>query len=83
MEYCCHFWAGAASCYLEFVDKLQKRICWTVSPSLAASLEPLSHGRNVISLRPFYRYYFRICSSELAQVVPLPYFRWRSTRYFD
>ena len=40
IEYCCHVWAGAASCYLELLDKLQKRICRTVSPSLAVSLEP-------------------------------------------
>ena len=25
MEYCCHVWAGAPSCYLELLDKLQKR----------------------------------------------------------
>ena len=43
MEYCCHIWAGAPSCYLELLDKLQKRICRTVGPSLAASLEPLAH----------------------------------------
>ena len=43
MEYCCHVWAGAPSCYLELLDKLQKRICSTVGPSLAASLEPLAH----------------------------------------
>ena len=24
MEYCCHVWAGASSCYLELLDKLQK-----------------------------------------------------------
>ena len=24
MEYCCHVWAGAPSCYLEVLDKLQK-----------------------------------------------------------
>ena len=51
MEYCCHAWAGAFSCYLELLDKLQKRICRTVDPSLAASLEPLAHRRNVTSLR--------------------------------
>ena len=43
MEYCCHVWAGAPSCYLELLDKLQKRICRTVGPSIAASLEPLAH----------------------------------------
>ena len=36
MEYCCHVWAGAPSCYLELLDKLQKRICRTVGPSLTA-----------------------------------------------
>ena len=83
MEYCCHVWAGAPSCYLELLDKLQKRICRTVGPSLAASLEPLAHRRNVASLSLFYRYYFGRCSSELAQLVPLPYSRGRSTRYSD
>ena len=24
MKYCCHAWAGAPSCYLELLDKLQK-----------------------------------------------------------
>ena len=40
MEYCCHVWAGAPGCYLELLDKLQKRICRTVGPSLAVCLEP-------------------------------------------
>ena len=43
MEYCCHVWAGAPSCYLDLLDKLQKRICRIVGTSLAASLEPLAH----------------------------------------
>ena len=47
MEYCCHVWAGAPSCYLELLDKLQKQICRTVGPSLTASLETLTHRRNV------------------------------------
>ena len=81
MEYCCHVWVGAPSCYLELLDKLQKRICRTVGPSLAASLEPLAHRRNVASLSLFYRYYFGRCSSELAQLVPLPYSRRKSTCY--
>ena len=50
MEYCCHVWAGAPSCYLEMVDKLQKQICRTVGPSLGASLEPLAQCRNDASL---------------------------------
>ena len=83
MEYCCHVWGGAPSCYLVLLDKLQKRICRIVGPSLAASLEPLAHCRNVASLSLFYRYYFGRCSSELAQLVPLPFSQGRSTRYSD
>ena len=83
MEYCCHVWAGDPSCYLELLDELQKRICRTSGPSLAASLEFLAHRRNVASLSLFYRYYFSRCSSELAQLVPLSFSRGRSTRYFD
>ena len=83
MEYCYHIWAGAPSCYLELLPKLQKRICRTVGPSLAASLELLAHRRNVASLSLFYRYYFGRCSSELAQLVPLAFSRGKSTRYSD
>ena len=84
MEYCCcHVLAGAPSCYLELLDKLQKRICRTVGPSFAACLEPLSHHQNVASLSLFYRYYIGRCSSELAQLAPLPYSRGRSTCYSD
>ena len=83
MEYCCRVWAGAPSCYLQLLNKLQKRMCRTVGPSLATSLESLAHRRNVASLSLFYRYYFSRCSSELAQLVPLPFSRGRSTRYSD
>ena len=78
VEYCCHVWAGNPSCYLDLLDKLQKQICKTVGHSLAASLEPLVQRQNLASLFLFYR-----CSSELAQLVPLPYSRGRSTRYSD
>ena len=73
MEYCCHVWDGASSCYLDLLDKLQKRICRIVAPSLAAFLEPLAHHQNVASLSLFCRYYFGRCSPELAQLVPLPF----------
>ena len=63
MEYCCHVWAHAPSCYLELFDKLPKRICRTFGPSLDASLEPFAHRRNVAWLSLFYRYYFGRCSS--------------------
>ena len=63
--------------------KLQKRICRTVGPSLAASLEPLSHRLNVASLSLSCRYYIGRCSSEVAQLVWLPFSQGRSTRYSD
>ena len=50
IEYCCHVWAGAPSCYLIMLDKLQKRVCRTVGPKLAASLERLDYRRNAASL---------------------------------
>ena len=75
-EYFCHAWDDAPSCYLESPDYLQKRIRRTFGSSLAASLEPMTHRRNVASLS-----YFGRCSSELAQVVPLPYSRGKSIHY--
>ena len=55
MEYCCHVWAVAPSCYLESLDKLQKQICRTVGPSLPASLEPLAHRQYVANVSHFCR----------------------------
>ena len=81
MEYCCHTWAGAPNCYLDILDKLQKWICRTGSPSFAASLEALSHHLNVASLSLFYRYCFGRCLFELADLVPLPHSHDRFTRY--
>ena len=49
VEYYCHVWAGAPTCYLELLDKIQKQIYRTVGPSLAASLETLTHRPNVAS----------------------------------
>ena len=83
MKYYCHVWVGVPSCYLELLDKLQKRIGRTVGPSLAVSLEPLAHCWNVSSLSLFYRYYFGRCSSELTQLVPLPYSLGRSNHNSD
>ena len=54
MEYCFHVWAGALSCYLEMLDKLQKQVCRTVSATLDASLEPMASSQNVPSLNLFY-----------------------------
>ena len=78
-----YVWAGAPSCYLELLDKLQKQICRATGPSFGASLEPLAHCQNVAGLSLFCRYYFGTCSFELAQLAPLPYSQGRSTHYFD
>ena len=83
MKYYCLLWAGAPNCYLELLDKLQKQICRTSDPSLAASLKPLAHCQNLASLSLFYCYYFGRFFSELAQLVPLPFSRGRSTLYSD
>ena len=83
MEYCCHVWSVTPSYFLELLDKLQKRICRTVGPSLAASLEPVTHHQNLASISHFYWNYFGRCSSEQAQLFPLPYSRGRSTHYSD
>ena len=73
MEHCCHVWAGALGCYLELLEKLQKRTCMTVDFSFATSLEPLAHRRNLANLSLFYWCYFGRCSSDLAQLVPFSF----------
>ena len=75
--------AGAPSCYLELLDKLQNRICRSAGPSVVASVEPFAHHQNIVSLNLFYRYYFGRCSCELVQLVQLPYSRGRSSYYSD
>ena len=67
------------NCYTSYKNELSG----TVGPSVAYSLETLAHPQNVTSLSLFYRYYFGRYSSELAQLVPLPFSRERSTCYSD
>ena len=61
-------------------NNLRKQVCSTVGPSFAASLEPLAFGLRVASLG-LRKYYFGRCSSELAELTPLPYSHVRSTHY--
>ena len=75
MEYCFHL-AGATTRYFHMLDKLQKRVCSTLS----TAFEPLGHRQTSLSL--FCRYYFDRYSSELAELVPLPYSHGRSTAYY-
>ena len=44
----------ATSCYLDVLDKLQKRICRSFGPSFAPTLKSLAHRRNVVSLSLFF-----------------------------
>ena len=74
---------GDPSCYLKLLGELEKWIYRTVGPSLGTCIESLAHCCNVASLSLFYWYYFGRCSSELAQLVPLPFSQERSTRYSD
>ena len=53
MEYCCHVWDGAPTCYLELLNKLKKRIYRTSGPSLATFLQPLAHRQNVGGFKSF------------------------------
>ena len=76
MEYYCHFWNDAPSCYLEMLDKLQKPIYKIIAPLFA-------YHRNGAILIVFYRYSFGRYLSELAQLVPLPYCQASPTRYSD
>ena len=56
IEYCCHPWAGTASSLLDKLNKLEKWVCMTVSPELAASLELLTNRLNIASLNLSYRH---------------------------
>ena len=53
MEYRCNVWAGAPNCYFDMLDKVQYKVCRSVGPSFTASVLPLTHVRNVVSLRIF------------------------------
>ena len=71
-----HFWF-----FFRKRKQKDKQIYWLLV--LRLLLHSLAHHQNVASLIFFYRCYFGRCSSELAQLVPLPFFRGRSTRYSD
>ena len=74
----------APNCYWSMLDEVQKRMCGTVGPSLALSLEPLAHCRNVANLSSFFcRYYFDRYLCELSKLVALPHSHGRSTRDYN
>ena len=71
MEYYYYVWSGAG--YV----KSEKRVCETVSATLAAS------SSQYCQLKPFYGYYFGRCSSEPAQLVLFSSSCKRATLYSD
>ena len=73
--------AGTLNCCLDMLEKSQKWICRTVDPMFAVSLELIANHRNIGGLSFLFMYYFSRCSSELAELVPLPYSDGSSTRY--
>ena len=84
MEYCSHIWGGAPmSKGLDLLDRVQKRVVNLVGKELCAGLLTLSHRRNVASLCLLYKYYYRKCSSELADLVPPKRVTVRSTRFSE
>ena len=88
MKYFCHVWAVMSEIlgmckdlHIWLHDSYVE--AWAVGPSLAASLEPFCHPKNVGSCSVFSRYFFGRCSSELAELVLLPYSWGRCTGCSD
>ena len=80
MEYCCHVWAGALSCYLDMLYKLQKQVYKTILvPQLLSLMNPsskCSQFKSFLQVLPLY-----ICSSELSDLVPFHLSHGSSTDY--
>ena len=82
MEYCSHIWGGAPRSHgLYLLDRVQKRAVSLVGSGHSSDLQAMSHRRDVASLSLFYKYYYRKCSSELADLVPPKRVTVRSTRF--
>ena len=60
---------GSVALFLSFSLKLQKRICRTVSPSFAASYEPLTRRLNIASQLNIGKYkYSQLIISKYTQL---------------
>ena len=68
---------------LDLLDRVQKRVVSLIGYGLSAGLQALSHRRDVESLGLFYKYYYRKCSSELADLVPPNRVTVRSTHFSE
>ena len=73
MDHYYNVWVVAAKCQVDTMYKMQKHMSKINSVILAASLEPLFDCLNAPSLRLFYWCYFGKESSELAELISMPY----------
>ena len=84
MEYCSHIWGGAPTSHgLDLLDRVQKRVVSLVGSGVSAGLQARSHRRDVAGLSLFYKYYYRKCSFELADLVPPKHVTLTSTRFSE
>ena len=66
---------------ISILDSIQRRAIRLIDdPVLAGRLPSLAHRRAVIDLSLFYRYFHRLCSEELASIIPPLAVRNRVTR---
>ena len=78
MEYCSHVWPQSGTSIL---DRIQSKAIRLINDkNLTIKLQSLSHRRHVACLCLFYRYYFGLCSKELADSTPRPRVFMRNTR---
>ena len=74
-------WAGTSSCYLEIKINYKNEHVGLLVLDLLPFLNLLAFHQHMGSLNLCYGYYFGRCSSELAELVPFPYFQGRSNCY--
>ena len=71
MKHCGHAWTVAPNCYLVLSDKLQKQAHKTFDPTIAASVEPLAHCRDIVRYKSFL--YITLVDIDLnRELVPFP-----------
>ena len=81
ISYCSHVCGGAPQSILCRYDKVQsKAIRLLNKPSLAKSLQSLSHRRLAGDLSIFYIYFHGHCSQEIRYIIPVSLRRVRTTR---
>ena len=81
LEYCSHVWGAVPPSTLSILDSIQRKAIRLIDdPVLTGRLPSLAHRRAVGDLPFFYRYFHRLCSEELASIIPQLAVRSRVTR---